>query len=391
MRYGRYQIVKILGKGSMGEVYEAYDPSIAQPVALKVLRRDRVSNEAFSRRFLNEAKGAGRLRSHPNIVTVYDVGEDQGTVYIAMELLQGKPLNEVARDRRLDLQEIARIGVQIGDALQYAHEQGIVHRDIKPSNLILEPGGTVKITDFGIAHIEDDVDLEQTQVGEILGTPAYMSPEQTRGRAADRRSDIFSLGVVLYELATATRPFAGASMDAIFDAIQDRSPASPDKLNPSLPKDFSRAVLKCLEKDPNKRFQTARDLSLALASFTQPAPVTPPARRSGSRFGFIPKIAAIIALLLIAVTGYLVYDHISKRNRAHLTISSQPNTAEVFVNNRSVGKTPIDIRLKIGKSEIRVSKEGYYSWEAQVHLTDTVEYPLQIELLPSSSQIGEKQ
>ena len=180
MQFGRYQILDELGKGSMGIVYKAHDPQIDRPVALKVLRQDRI-NEEFIQRFLIEARAIGKL-SHPNIVTVYDTGEDQGNLFIAMELLAGKSLKDVARSENLHLQKIAYIGAQVAEALNYAHQQGIIHRDIKPSNIILGSGSHVKITDFGIARIEDSSAPQQTQAGAILGTPVYMSPEQVMAK-----------------------------------------------------------------------------------------------------------------------------------------------------------------------------------------------------------------
>ena len=197
MNYGRHRIVKELGKGAMGVVYQAHDPQIDRLVALKVLRPDRVTTEAFLQRFMKEAKAIGRL-SHPNMVIVYDVGEDHGTVYIAMEFLEGKPLNEIIQMDVFQPEEIIDLGVQVAEALDYAHRKGIIHRDIKPSNIIVQPDGQIKITDFGIAHIEDPEATQQTQAGEILGTPAYMSPEQVLSQPVDGRSDLFSLGVILY-------------------------------------------------------------------------------------------------------------------------------------------------------------------------------------------------
>ena len=184
MKYGRYDIVGELGKGSMGVIYRAHDPQIDRVVALKVLRHDRVISEGFVQRFFKEAKAIGRL-SHPSIVTVYDVGRDQGTIYIAMEFLEGTPLDRVIQEKRLSLEEIVDLGVQVAEALDYAHQQGIVHRDIKPANIILTPTGQAKITDFGIARIEDPSAPQQTQAGEILGTPSYMSPEQVMSQPVD--------------------------------------------------------------------------------------------------------------------------------------------------------------------------------------------------------------
>ena len=195
MNYGRYEIQKELGKGAMGVVYQAHDPQIDRMVALKVLRQDRVTGEDFVRRFLQEAQAIGRL-THPNIVTVYDVGRDQDTIYIAMEFLDGQPLDEVFRKTPPDLQKIIEIGVKVARALDYSHRRGIIHRDIKPSNIMLTRDSQVKITDFGVARIEDPKTPQMTQSGEILGTPNYMSPEQVSGEPVDGRSDLYSLGII---------------------------------------------------------------------------------------------------------------------------------------------------------------------------------------------------
>jgi serine/threonine-protein kinase len=208
MNYGRYQIIKEVGRGSMGIVYQARDPNIDRLVAVKVLRHDRITTDSFVKRFLKEAKVIGRL-SHPHIVTIHDVGEDQGTVYIAMEFLEGISLSEIIQDRCLDAKEVIDFGTQIAETLDYAHRKGVIHRDIKPSNIVAEPDGQIKITDFGIARIEDSSATLQTQAGAIMGTPAYMSPEQVLGHSVDGRSDLFSLGVILYELSTGRRPFGG--------------------------------------------------------------------------------------------------------------------------------------------------------------------------------------
>lgn len=174
MHYGRYRILKELGKGSMGVVYQAHDPNIDRLVALKVLRRDRVSSESSMKRFQKEARAVGRL-SHPGIVILYDVGEDHGAVFLSMEFIEGEPLNVALQNRSFSVEDVVELGMQVAEALEYAHCKGIVHRDIKPSNIIVQPGMRFKITDFGIAHIEDLEDTQQTRAGDLLGTPAYMS------------------------------------------------------------------------------------------------------------------------------------------------------------------------------------------------------------------------
>ena len=263
MEYVRYQIIEELGRGSMGVVYKAHDPQIDRLVALKVLRPDRVTSEDFVQRFLKEARAIGRL-SHPNIVTVYDVGRDHGTIYIAMEFLRGKPLNEIIRERQSSLEEITGIVSQVAQALDYAHANGIVHRDIKPSNIIVNTDWQIKITDFGIAHIEDPSAAYQTQAGEILGTPVYMSPEQVIGQAVDGRSDLYSLGVILYEMSTRRRPFKGENLAAIFRAITQDTPIIPVKAEPTLPKAHSQLIMKSINKKPDERFQTGREMAEAL-------------------------------------------------------------------------------------------------------------------------------
>ena len=264
MKYGRYEILKELGKGSMGMVFQAHDPQIDRLVAIKVLRQDRLSSEAFVERFLKEAKAIGRL-SHPNIVAVYDIGEDQGTIYIAMEFLEGVQLDKFQTpEKKFAMAEIIDVGVQVAEALHYAHERGVTHRDIKPSNIIVEPNGRIKITDFGIAHIEDPSGVIQTQAGEILGTPAYMSPEQVLGKPVDGRSDLFSLGVILWELSAGKRPFRGENMGAVFHAVTQENPEAPDKINADVPPALSGIILKCLEKDPGKRYASGNELAEAL-------------------------------------------------------------------------------------------------------------------------------
>jgi CRP-like cAMP-binding protein len=266
--YGRYKIVKEFGKGSMGVVYQAHDPQIGRPVALKVLRQDRVTSETFVLRFIKEAKSIGRL-SHPNIVKIHDIGQGLGTIYIAMEFLDGEPLDKVVEKRRLSLKEIVNWGIQMAEALDYAHRKGVVHRDIKPGNIIIQPNNQIKIVDFGIAHIEDPSMPQQTKAGEILGTPAYMSPEQFSSQPVDGRSDLFSLGIILYELATGKRPFGGDNLSAIFSSVTFETPAEPARINPNIPQNLSQIIMKCLEKMPEERFERGKSLADALKNCLQ--------------------------------------------------------------------------------------------------------------------------
>lgn len=397
MNYGRYQVVEELGRGSMGIVYKAHDPQIDRYVALKVLREDRVEAEGFVQRFLKEAKAMGWL-CHPNIVTIFDVGEDHGTVYIAMELLSGDPLNKVIERRRFSVDEIVSLGMEVALTLDHAHEKGIVHRDIKPSNIVIKADGTVKVTDFGIAHIGGTAGAQQTQAGEILGTPAYMSPEQVMGKAVDGRSDLFSLGIILYELCTGTRPFTGDNLAAIFHAIVEAVPADPRTLNPDLPQGLAEVVLKCLSKKPEDRFLRGEALTKALAKCTAPKPGQPAAAppQEQRKRGAGPLAAAGLAALI--ALGGAVYYFASSKNEAPppppppvikevktgtLKIDSGPPGAQVYVDGAFKGKSPLQIPLPVGKHEVRLTLADHHEWEAQIEMTDEGVTPLAVQLIPS--------
>jgi serine/threonine-protein kinase len=311
VNYGRYEIVKELGRGSMGVVYQARDPHIDRLIAVKVMRRDRMENESFVKRFMKEAKVIGRL-SHPRVVTIFDVGEEGGEIYIAMEYLEGIPFSDVIKQRRLEPAEIAEFGIQVAETLEYAHRKGVVHRDIKPSNIIIEPGGGIKITDFGIARIEDSSATLQTQAGEIMGTPAYMSPEQVLGNPVDGRSDLFSLGVILYELSAGRRPFGGEgkTLATVFNDIIQGSPQDPREATASIPSTLSGIIMKALEKDPAQRFQSGKEMAEALrACLTKPEPVPvgvspTPAKRKPN---FIVPIGVAVLLAAVLGGGFFVY------------------------------------------------------------------------------------
>lgn len=260
MKYGRYEVVSEIGRGSMGVVYQAHDPQIDRLVALKVLRQDRVSSEDYVKRFLKEATAVGRL-SHRGIVTVFDIGQDHGTIYIAMELLEGTPLDEMMKQQKIGFDQIFRIGKDVAEALHYAHQKGIVHRDIKPANIICSENGEVKVTDFGIAHIEDPDGQQMTQAGEILGTPVYMSPEQVLGQPVDGRSDIYSLGVILYELTTGRRPFKAGNLAALFQAITGDPVASPISIDPAIPESVSFLIMRAMAREPADRHSSGEKLS----------------------------------------------------------------------------------------------------------------------------------
>ena len=258
-RLGRYEILSELGHGAMGTVYRARDPKIDRVVALKTISVASISpaDEAeFRQRFFREAQAAGKL-SHGGIVTIHDVGEDEATntPFIVMEFIEGQTLEALGRGERLPTPTALDLVKQISEALDYAHSHQIVHRDIKPANIIVTPDGRTKIADFGIAKLQ----LTQfTQPGQVLGTPAYMSPEQLTGGAVDGRSDIFSLGVILYWLLTGDKPFSGDTTTAISFKIVYSDPIPPTQLNPALTPDFDHVVARALAKDPAQRYPRGR-------------------------------------------------------------------------------------------------------------------------------------
>ncbi len=268
-RVGRYEIQARIGQGAMAEVYRAYDPKIDRVLAIKVLKQEYCRNREYANRFIREARAAGAL-SHPNIVTIYDVGDVAGYPYIAMELLAGEPLDNVLLARgQFSISTVIEIGQQLADALNYAHGMGIIHRDIKPSNIMLgQDGHTIKILDFGIARVaEGDLSGEDagqmTQVGQVLGTPRYMSPEQALSRELDGRSDLFSVGAVLYELLTGHPAFNGTSIATLALQITQQDP-TPINITPPCPRGLEFIVKKLLEKRPERRFASGANLLDAL-------------------------------------------------------------------------------------------------------------------------------
>lgn len=264
---GRYQITERIGRGGMASVYRAHDPGIDRTIAIKFLHAAYCEEEEYRARFLREARAAGML-SHPNIVTVHDVGEIEGRPYMAMELIEGEPMNELmSRSGPMPIRDTLVIGLQLAKALDYAHGKGIVHRDIKPSNImVLKGSSTVKVTDFGIAHVASGASsTHQTRVGDVLGTPQYMSPEQTKGSKVDGRSDLFSVGIILYQMLSGVAPFQGDSIVALAMKIATEEPTPIEKLRGDLPQGVRRIVERCLAKQPERRFQTGQELAAAIS------------------------------------------------------------------------------------------------------------------------------
>ena len=269
---GRYEIRILLGSGGMGEVYQAHDPTLGRLVALKVLRQQLSAEAGRITRFLQEARAASAL-NHPNILTIHEVGNYEASRFIVSEFVEGTTLRDRLERGPLTLREVLDVTIQTASALSAAHAAGIVHRDIKPENLMLRPDGYVKVLDFGVATLArpaDDGDNmatmapHVTDAGMVVGTMAYMSPEQARGLPVDGRSDCFSLGVVLYELVAGRTPFSGATTSDVMVAILDKEPPPVRQLARGLPLQLEWIITKALDKDPNLRYQSIADLRVDL-------------------------------------------------------------------------------------------------------------------------------
>jgi serine/threonine protein kinase len=273
---GRYEVVSELGRGSMGVVYHGFDPVIGRTVAIKTMLTEGLTSQEFQEfkaRFQREAQAAGVL-NHPNIVSVFDCGEDGGVLYLVMEYLEGKSLEKLVEEQgMLPIQTIIPMYDQVCSALDHAHEHNIVHRDIKPANIMILDSGLVKVTDFGIAKM---MSMGMTQAGQVLGTPNYMSPEQVKGRQVDGRSDIFSLGIILYDLVTGEMPFAGQNITTVIYKIINENPIPPRELDATIHPGLSYVICKALAKSPDERYQTCRELADDLKNFKNLAGLASP-------------------------------------------------------------------------------------------------------------------
>ena len=291
-RLGPYEIHSLIGAGGMGEVYRARDSRLDRDVALKVLPAGVAADPARLERFQREARTVASL-NHPHIVTLHSVEQDAGVRYLTMELVEGQGLDHVITADGLPVEKVLEYGTAVADALAAAHEKGIVHRDLKPANVMLTRDGRVKVLDFGLAKVAEKVAWDQTVTqpapitteGGVIGTVPYMSPEQLRGQPVDHRSDIFSLGVLLYEMATGRRPFSGATSTDVMTAILRDTPRPLAQMNPGLPHQLGRIIAQCLEKDPEERYHSAKDVRNALRGLRKEVESGAGEARSGSDIG----------------------------------------------------------------------------------------------------------
>lgn len=310
MKIGRYEILDEIGQGAMGTVYRARDPLIERTVAIKTVPIAQLQQEGADAesRFLREAQSAGRL-SHPNIVTIYDVGEADGLAYIAMEYLPGRTLRDLMDKGPMPLDLALDTAMQMAEAMAFAHEHGVIHRDIKPANVVVTgKRGQIKLTDFGIAHL---VNSDHTQAGQMLGSPRYMSPEQAMGREVDGRSDIFSLGAVLYEMLTGRYAFDGDSLPTIVYRVINEAPEPATTLRPRISVGLASLLAHMLNKKPEARPDARTLVSAfhALASTSATSPVPVPSANRVSRLLRVLAFGVPIGVFLLIGLGIIVIEH----------------------------------------------------------------------------------
>ena len=310
MKIGRYEILDEIGQGAMGTVYRARDPLIERTVAIKTVPIAQLQQEGADAesRFLREAQSAGRL-SHPNIVTIYDVGEADGLAYIAMEYLPGRTLRDLMDKGPMPLDLALDTAMQMAEAMAFAHEHGVIHRDIKPANVVVTgKRGQIKLTDFGIAHL---VNSDHTQAGQMLGSPRYMSPEQAMGREVDGRSDIFSLGAVLYEMLTGHYAFDGDSLPTIVYRVINEAPVPATTLRPRISAGLASLLAHMLNKKPEARPDARTLVSAfhALASTSATSPVLVPSTNRVSRLLRVLAFGVPIGVFLLIGLGIIVIEH----------------------------------------------------------------------------------
>jgi serine/threonine-protein kinase len=319
-KIGKYEIIDLLGKGAMGIVYKALDPDIDREVAIKTIRFDLISDDEEKNelmlRFIREARAAGRL-VHPNIITIHDVGKEADMTYIVMQYIEGLSLqNWIVSRKKFSASAIIKLMLQLCDALDFAHQNGIVHRDIKPANILLDNNGKPHICDFGVAHVEMST---ITQTGATIGTPSYMSPEQVMGKKIDKRSDIFSLGAILYELLTGRKPFHGDSITTVIYKIVNEEAPSPTEARKDISEEFGTIVKKALSKDPDKRYSSCSELAgdlKKITAFSEETLAMTGIQESAFALQASPKkrkktmlpLAFAGAVIIVSVGGFFLYQ-----------------------------------------------------------------------------------
>jgi serine/threonine protein kinase len=340
----RYRIESKLGEGGMGVVYKARDTHLDRDVAVKILPADKVAEPTRKQRFIREARAASAL-NHPNIVTLHDVGSRDGLDFMILEYVAGRPLNDVIPSGGMPVASALGYAIQMADALTAAHGAGIFHRDLKPSNVMITTDGRAKILDFGLAKLAEPagtspdaptVAAPLTEEGMVIGTVSYMAPEQAEGRPTDARSDIFSFGIVLYEMTTGRRPFDGRTPLSILHEILHQEPTPPLQINSAIPPDLERVILRCLRKEPARRFQTMADLKAALedvAAESRSPPRATARTMSRTTSRWMPLLVAV-SLAGVAIAGFLAWT------RRKPEASPMPLTATALTTFAGVERYP---------------------------------------------------
>ena len=368
---GRYQVLEELGSGGMGKVYKVVDKEINEKIALKILKPEISLDEKIIERFRNELKLARKI-SHPNVCRMYDLSKEKGMYFITMEYISGEDLKStVSRVGQLSVGKTLAIARQICKGLAEAHKMGVVHRDLKPHNIIIDRDGDVRILDFGIAHSMKTQGI--TESGVMIGTPEYMSPEQAVGEESDERSDIYSLGVIMFELLTGIVPFKADTAVGVAIKQKMETPPSPKAFNQQIPDEVNRMVLRCLEKEKERRYQKVEivldEISRILrghptTSKVLPSkPTTSPGVRPGPRSRFRVIALTVALAVILCGAGYLGYKiigpHPIPSGQGLLNITSTPPGANVFLNNESKGITPLKAQLAAGAYKIQITLKDY--------------------------------
>jgi serine/threonine protein kinase len=342
----QYRVLAEIGAGGMGIVYKAEDTKLGRLVALKFLPETLAADASALERFQREARAASAL-NHPNICTIYDIAEYQGHPFIAMEYLDGRTLGEHILGRTLDGDEISKLGIQIAEALSAAHSKGVVHRDVKPGNIVATVTGPVKVLDFGklIGSQGGNALIKSlTETHAVAGTLPYMSPEQLRGRDVDARTDIYALGVVLYEMSTGRRPFTAEISPQLIDDILNSPPPLPHELNSQIPLKLEEIILKCLEKDPEDRYQTAKEIAVDLRRMTAPSSVshrlvTSRPKRSVRLARFLWAATPILALAILVLGWVLLRTAYFNPSRSIAVLPFEDDSKDVSIQYISEGIT----------------------------------------------------
>jgi len=370
-KIGKYEIIDLLGKGAMGIVYKALDPDIDREVAIKTIRFDLISDDEekneLMQRFIREARAAGKL-VHPNIITIHDVGKEKDMTYIVMQCIEGPSLqNWIISKKKLSAPDIINLMLALCDALNFAHQKGIVHRDIKPANILLDNSGKPHICDFGVAHVEMST---ITQTGATIGTPSYMSPEQVMGKKIDKRSDIFSLGAILYELLTGRRPFEGESITTVIYKILNEEAVPLTQVRKGLPQEFEQIMKKALAKNPDNRYGSCAEMAADLKKITHFsdetlamtgiqestfAMQTPAKKRKKS----ILPLALTGALIVAGIGGFFLYQKLGS------TSSSSEEMKPILIESAPLASRSMLSVLEIFETEsdklVKSYKGGNYS------------------------------